>query len=290
MNSLGTLRHAMQQRLAAASFAPSRREATLLLSHVLGLREAQILAYPERVITPQEERQLESLMRRRLAGEPMAYLLGEREFYGRPFSVDSRVLIPRPETEHLVEAALMLDLPATPRIVDVGTGSGCIALTLALERPDARVVAIDRSMGALAVAQRNRRLLTADPGASDLTGRTTFIRADMADGIRGSGIDLLVSNPPYVDPADGPSLSPEVTVYEPASALFAADQGRAAISQLLDTAQRLRPGTMTLIEIGYGQADWLRAAIGDHPRLRLDRLIEDYAQIPRVAVIRAVGT
>ncbi len=279
----------MQERLAEASFAPSRREATLLLGHILGLREAQIFAYPERLVTPDEQRRLEILMRRRLAGEPMAYLLGEREFYGRPFFVDRRVLIPRPETEHLVEAALALDLPETPRIIDIGTGSGCIALTLALERPDARVVATDRSLDALAVARRNQALLAAG-SRSALAGRTTFVRADMAQGIRSRGIDLLVSNPPYIDPAEEPSLSPEVTDYEPASALFAAERGRAAIRQLLGTAQRLRPGTMTLIEIGYDQADWLREAVTNHPPLRLDRLIEDYARIPRVAVIRAVGT
>ncbi len=292
MTSLGALLKATRQRLARAPFAPSSREALLLLAHVLDVREAQILAYPERAVTPTQAQHLERLLTRRLNGEPMAYLLGEREFYGRPFAVDSRVLIPRPETEHLVEAALALDLPPRAQVVDMGTGSGCIALTLALERPDLRVLAIDRSLGALVVARDNRARLAdpAHPGKSNLNHRVTLAQADRVRPVRLARVDLLVSNPPYVDPADRPALSTEVTDHEPATALFAEDRGCAMIAHLLDHARHLRSGTPTVIEIGYGQGEWLRGAIDARPELRLEQLIDDYAGIPRTAVIRAEAT
>src|SRR4029079_11845729 len=132
-------------RLAATSFGAPPREALLLLGHVLGLSEAQALARGDSDVPARAEARFRELLERRLTGEPAAYLMGEREFYGRPFFVDSRVLIPRPETEHVVEEALAASLPKRPRILDVGTGSGCLAVTLALEIPGSCVVATDLS-------------------------------------------------------------------------------------------------------------------------------------------------
>jgi len=199
-------------RLAATSFGAPAREASLLLGRVLGLSEAQILAHGEREVPDEAAERFRHLLERRLTGEPTAYLFGEREFYGRSFQVDPRVLIPRPETEHLVEAALTEPLPDRPWILDVGTGSGILAVTLALESPEARVVATDVSPGALAVALANARHL----GVRD---RVFPVGADLARGLDLGRFDLVVSNPPYIDWSDAPTLSP-------GAILFAEDRRR----------------------------------------------------------------
>jgi release factor glutamine methyltransferase len=223
-------------------------------------------------------RRFEELLERRLAGEPVAYLVGEREFYGRPFTVDRRVLIPRPETEHLVEAALALELPEAPRVLDVGAGSGCIAVTLALELPAARVVASDVSLGAL-------RVLRANVERHGVGGRVDAIACDLARALRLDRFDLVVSNPPYIDPAERSRLSPEVVDFEPAEALFAPDSGRAFLERLLDAALESRPGTPLLVEIGYDQSDWLATAVSQRPGLALRDVVRDYGGILRTAVL-----
>src|SRR3954471_4523721 len=186
---------------AVTQCGSTTREARLLLGHVLGLSEARVIARQETEVPPETERRFRDLLARRLTGEPVAYLIGEREFWGRPFAVDSRVLIPRPETEHVVEVALQERLPERPWVLDVGTGSGILAVTLALEIPGARTVATDLSPGALAVAAQNARRL----GAT-----VRLVRTDLTAGLDLARFDLVVSNPPYIDPEDAPSLSPEV--------------------------------------------------------------------------------
>lgn len=276
-STIGDLLADGRRRLATTSFDAPPREAALILGHVLGLSEAQILARRDDTVAEDDGRRFESLLARRLRGEPIAYLFGEREFYGRDFVVDDRVLIPRPETEHLIEAALDLDLPPRPIIVDVGTGSGIIAVTLALEIRDARTVAVDVELDALRVAAVNRDRHDA---------RVALLRADVLAGIDLARIDLLVSNPPYVAPEALPTLSPEVHAFEPHAALFAPDSGRAVLDRLLDAAERLRPGTPTLLEIGHDQGAWLRSAIDRRTCLRLDAMIRDYAGIERTAIVR----
>lgn len=233
-------------RLKAASFKPSPREALLLAGRVLGLSEAQVLARGGEQVPDDAAAELEALLSRRLAGEPVAYLLGEREFYGRVFAVDDRVLIPRPETEHLVEAALALPLPPEPCILDLGTGSGILAVTLAAELPRARVVATDLSPAALAVAAGNARR----HGVSE---RLRYIAADWTPCFRRPSFDLVVSNPPYVPHEDAPRLSPEVRDFEPAAALFAGEAGLAEIRRLLAAATALPEGAFFAFEIGDGQ-------------------------------------
>lgn len=268
-----------RQRLAGAEHQPSTREAALLLGHVLGLGEANVLARGEQEVAEGERERFEGLLERRLSGEPAAYLLGEREFYGRPFAVDSRVLIPRPETEHLVEAALALDLGEAPWILDVGTGSGAIAVTLALELPDARVVASDLSMGALRVAAANA-------GRHGVAGRVLAVRGDLAAPLSLGRFDLVVSNPPYIDPEEGPSLSPEVRDFEPSEALFAPEQGRGVVARLLEASKDLRPGTPMLLEIGYDQSEWLYRTIDERRGLELVDIRRDYGGVPRSALLR----
>lgn len=243
---------------------------------MLGLSEAQLLARPERPVTAVERARFVGLLERRLTGEPVAYLLGEREFYGRTFAVDRRVLIPRPETEHLVEAALGLALPPRPRLLDVGTGSGCIAVTLALELPAARVVASDLSPAALAVAAGNARRL----GAS----RVRLVAADRGTALVLEAFDLVVSNPPYIDPADAAGLSPEIVDHEPHRALFAPGRGDAVLADLIEEAARLRPGARLLLEIGHRQLPAVRRLAAPGP-LHLTAIVDDYAGIPRVVAL-----
>jgi release factor glutamine methyltransferase len=265
-------------RLTTAPFKPPRREAILLLGHALGLSEAQVLARGGDEVPAAAAERFTELLNRRLTGEPVAYLLGEKEFYGRPFWVDGRVLIPRPETEHVAAAALELPLPPTPRILDIGTGSGCLAVTLALELPQARVVAADISPGAVAVARRNARRHRVD-------GRVAFAAADLDQGIDLGRFDLVVSNPPYVDEAVEPWLSTEVRDFEPHVALFAAARGDAVLLRLFQAARRLRAGSWLLLEMGSGQFESLEPHLQTET-LELREVRPDYAGIPRVLVFR----
>jgi release factor glutamine methyltransferase len=264
-------------RLAATPFGAPAREASLILGRVLGLSEAQVLAHGEREVPFEAAEQFRGLLERRLAGEPAAYLFGKREFYGRSFQVDPRVLIPRPETEHLVEAALETPLPDRPWILDVGTGSGILPITLALEIPGARVVATDISVGALAVASENARRL-------DVRDRVFPVGADLARGLDLGRFDLVVSNPPYVDWSDAPTLSPEVYNFEPHVALFAPGSGDSLYARLFSETAGLRSGIRLLVEIGYGQLDAVRrhaSASG----LQVPGVRQDYAGIPRVVIL-----
>jgi release factor glutamine methyltransferase len=268
-----------RRRLAAAPFAPSTREAALLLGHVLGWSEAQVLARGDRQAPATAAARFAALLERRLRGEPVAYLTGEREFWGRPFLVDRRVLIPRPETEHLVEAALAAPLGAAPRVLDVGTGSGCLAVTLALELPAARVVACDLSPAALAVAAANAR-------RHGVEGRVALVACDLVAALRLEAFDLVVSNPPYVDPAAAASLSTEVVDHEPAIALFAPASGRQALARLVGAAATsLAPGARMMLEVGHDQATEV-AEHGTASGLQSEGVTKDLAGIPRVVRLR----
>ena len=278
MPTLDQLLAEARPRLAATAFGAPPREAALLLGKLLGFSEAQVLAHGEREVPEEAAERFRSLLERRLTGEPVAYLLGERELYGRTFAVDSRVLIPRPETEHVVEEALAAPLPERPWILDVGTGSGILAVTLALEIPGARTVGTDVSPGALAVASGNARR----HGVAD---RARFLGADLAHGLDLSRFDLVVSNPPYVDAADAPSLSPEVVGFEPAVALFAPGSGDSVLARLFALlGSGLRPGIRAIVEIGFGQVEAARRH-AEASGLHFAGSRPDYAGIPRVVVL-----
>ena len=278
MPTIGHLLAEARPRLAATPFGAPTREALLLLGHVLGLSEARLLARPDDEVPPEAERRFRELLARRLTGEPVAYLLNEREFFGRPFWVDSRVLIPRPETEHVVEEALKEALPPAPWILDVGTGSGCLAVTLALELPGSRVVATDLSPGALAVAARNARRL----GAAD---RIALVRTDLTAGLDLSRFDLAVSNPPYVDRSEIPEISLEVCDFEPHLALFPPGVGDTALARLFARCAELRSGIALVVEIGRGQLDAVRRH-AEASGLEIAAVRDDYSGIPRVVVLR----
>lgn len=278
MPTISQLLAEARPRLAATAFGAPPREAALLLGWLLGLSEAQILAHGEREVPEETAERFRSLLERRLTGEPVAYLLGEREFYGRPFAVDPRVLIPRPETEHVVEEALAVSLPERPWILDVGTGSGILPVTLALEIPGARTVGTDVSPGALAVASGNARR----HGVAD---RARFLGADLAHGLDLSRFDLVVSNPPYIDAGDAPSLSPEVVNFEPHVALFAPGSGDSVLARLFSLlGVGLRPGIRAIVEIGFGQVEAARRH-AEASGLHFAGVRHDYAGIPRVVVL-----
>jgi release factor glutamine methyltransferase len=266
-----------KERLRTAPHAPLPREAHLLLAHVLGRGEVEILAHDDEEAPPEPARRFLDLVERRRHGEPIAYLTGSREFYGRPFRVDPRVLIPRPESEHVVDAALALRLPEEPTVLDLGTGSGCLAVTLALELPGARVVAVDASPAALAIARRNASELGA-------AGRIALLAAHWAGPLRLDRIDLVVSNPPYIGLREAKELSPEITSYEPRLALFAAERGLAGYRGLLASLAGLRQGVPVVCELGRGQEDAVRA-LAVAAGFRHLRTIDDYSGISRVVVV-----
>lgn len=229
-------------------------DARLLLQHVLGVEHAFVIAHPERVLDESEQREFTTLAARRAAGEPIAYLIGWREFYGRRLRVDASVLIPRPETELLVELALeRLPRDAARSVLDLGTGSGCIAITLGLERASIGVVAIDASPAALAIARDNACALGAD--------RVRFVQGDWCDPLANERFDMIVANPPYVAHAD-PHLEQGDLRFEPRGALAAGPDGLACIRRIVaGAAAHMQPGAWLLFEHGYDHGERCRALL-----------------------------
>ena len=260
------------------SFSPSPREVSLILGHLLEWTEAEVLARDHRELNPETTTLFEDLLQKRLQGEPIAYLLGQKEFWGRTFRVDSRVLIPRPETEHLVERALALALPADSHILDLGTGSGCLGITLALERPQSRITAVDRSIPALVVAQGNANLL----GAHNVD----FLAGDWTQSVHLERYDLVVANPPYIDTGAEPHISLEVRNFEPYEALFAPDRGMRAYRRLLESIDSLPPQTLCLLEIGADQGTLIQE-LAQSLGWRVLCIHQDLAGRDRVVEIRS---
>ncbi len=231
----------------------ARLEARVLATHAWNVAPAWLIAHDTDTPDPSARTRFETLLARRLAGEPVAYLSGRREFYGRTFEVGPAVLIPRPETERLVELTLERLPPGAPlSVLDLGTGSGCIAITLALERPLARVTAVDRSSAALAVARRNADILNAT---------VEFLDSDWFAALAGRRFDLIVANPPYVASGD-PHLNQGDLRFEPASALAAGSDGLADLRTLAAAAPaHLLPGGWLLLEHGWNQAGAVRSLL-----------------------------
>jgi release factor glutamine methyltransferase len=226
-------------------------ETRILLAHALKLSRVQLITQSERAVDADEARLLSSLFQRRLNGEPIAYLVGEREFYGLPFHVTPDVLIPRPETELLVELALER-LPPRGRVLDMGTGSGAIAVAIGCTRPDAKVTALDLSHAALSVARRN----AARNGTSVM-----FLESDWFSALSDDAFDLIVANPPYIVDND-PHLSRGDLRFEPLSALTDHADGLSALHAIVDGApQYLAADGWLLMEHGYDQAAAVRALL-----------------------------
>lgn len=244
--------------LREAGIEDARAEARWLLCHLLHMTESSLLAWPDAVIPVIQAEHARHAVRRRAGHEPFAYVVGEREFYGRSFVVDRRVLVPRPETEILIEEALRVlgerRGASTPLVVDVGTGSGAIACTLALEAPTARVVACDVSADALAVTAINRDRL-------GLGRRLPLVRGSLLSWLR-EPADLVVANLPYIPAARVPTLMPEVANWEPHLALDGGADGLDLVRDLLADALRVvKPGGTILLELDPEQMEPARALL-----------------------------
>jgi len=267
----------------------ARRDAETLVVHVLKMSApdtnlAWLIAHIGEPLAADAAVTFCDLIERRLAGEPIQYITGEAEFYGLPFHVNGDVLIPRPETEHLVEMAIALAQKlrltgAIPelRIVDVGTGSGAIAVALAHALPFAEITATDILPAVLAVAKSN----VARNGFAD---RIRFFEGDLLEPVVGEHFDIVVSNPPYVPESDRATLDVEVRDYEPAQALFAGEDGLAIYRRLIPAAfGALVPGGFVALEIGYGQQEAIHALLAG-AGFRGLAFTEDLQKTPRVAV------
>lgn len=259
--------------------ADARRDAEHLLLHALGMTRAQFLANPTRQLVAEEASRFRQSIDRRLKHEPIQYITGQQEFYGLTFRVTPAVLIPRPETELLVEAVLAHFKTHTGplRIADVGTGSGAIAIALARHLPQAEITALDLSPQALAVAESNAR-------EHGLTQRIRFVESDLlAQPITQlHSFDAIVSNPPYVPLADMPELHPQVRDYEPAMALFAGATGLDVYRRIIPQARDvLQPGGLLALEIGHDQRESLAALLVGWRNVTF---LDDLQQIPRVAL------
>jgi len=252
----------------------ARRDAELLLQHIVQDQRATFMARWQEKLDNEEEWRYWALINRRFGGEPIQYIVGETEFYGLPIRVTRDVLIPRPETEHLVEKVLELaaNIKAT-KIAEVGTGSGAIAIALAHKMPYARITAADISEPALAVARANAR-------RNEVAIR--FLHGDLLTPVRGK-LDIVVSNPPYVATADRAQLSVEVRDYEPELALFAGDDGLDIYRRLIPAAfDALVPGGYLVLEIGYGQSQAITNLLTSSGFEKIE-FLPDLQGIPRVA-------
>lgn len=258
----------------------ARLNAEWIVGHALGLKRMQLYLQFERVLNESELERIRPLVRRRGKREPLQYILGETEFAGLALKVDPRALIPRPETEYLME--LVLARTRSPgSILDLGTGSGAIALALARHFQEAKVTAVDLSQDALALASENA-------SATGLAGRVRFIHSNWYASLpSGERFDLIVANPPYLTEEEWATSAPEVRAFEPASALASAEEGVADLMQILDgTGDRLQPGGLLAMETGIAHHATLRAR-ADQLGLEMIESLTDLTKRDRYLVARA---
>jgi release factor glutamine methyltransferase len=262
------------QLLDEAGIPVPRLTAEVLLSHALGCERAHLYGHPEEELSDLAWLHYGRYLHERLQGKPTQYITHRQEFYGREFTVGPDVLIPRPETEHVIETVLA-EARGARRLVDVGCGSGAISVTLALEM-SAEVWATDISPVALAVAAGNARKLGA---------QVHFVACDLSSAFDAGTMDLVASNPPYVALRDAPGLQREVRDYEPHVALFAGETGLEIYERLVKEAERvLRPGGALVMELGFKTSEPVSAMLG--PRWQDMRIVPDLAGIPRVLAAR----
>ena len=262
------------ERLTAAHIPSPRLNAETLLMFTLSCDRAYLFAHPERELTSEEIAQYDRALSQRATGIPAQYITGHQEFWGMDFIVGPAVLIPRPETEHLIETILPRARPLLrPRIVDVGTGSGCIAVALARELPEAEVHATDISAAALEVARANA-------ARHQIGGRIQFREADLLEGLEAGPFDFVVSNPPYVGESEEDGVQLEVRKFEPRQAVFAGTTGLEVIQRLVPQAyHRLKPGGWLVMEISGTIATGVTALFQEWEQFSI---ASDLQGIPRV--------
>lgn len=275
--------------LEQAGIDSAGQEAFWILEHVLGLPAHHVVADRDRLLSHAELLAAKGLVERRVSREPLQYILGTQEFCGLEFNVNPAVLIPRPETELLVEyVAQRIPVGRQATIVDACTGSGCIAVAIAQQRPRAQVIATDLSNPSLDVARLNAT-------RHAVSERITWLEGDLLGPLANreleGGIDVIVSNPPYISEADWATLQPEVRLFEPRGALVAGPRGTELQERLLQEAgQYLSPGGALIMEIGSGQAHTVRRIVDEIPGYRFHRLVYDAAGLERVVIVERVGT
>ncbi len=286
--TLGEVIAEARQLLEQAGIESAAQEALWIVEHVLRLPVHHVLTNQDRVLSLTELTATRGLLARRVGREPLQYILGTQEFCGLEFHVNPAVLIPRPETELLVEyVAQRIPAEREATIVDVCTGSGCIAVAIARLRPRARVIATDLSSPSLNVARQNAM-------RHEVGERITWLEGDLLrplveKGLEGR-IDVIVSNPPYIAETDWATLQPEVRLFEPRGALVAGPQGTELHERLLQEAGRyLSPGGALIMEIGAGQARAMRGIVEQMPGYRFHRLVYDEAGLERVVIIEQAG-
>jgi len=271
-----------RRRFRAAGIPPDEAalDARLLAQHLLGWDAARLMTHGDEPASSEFHREYENLVTRRAGREPLAYITGCREFWNLDIEVTPAVLIPRPETELLIEAALeQFERTQAIRVLDVCTGSGCLAVGLGREFAHADIIASDISEDALAVARRNIE-------RHGLSPRVQCRCADLLDGIAGP-FDLIVSNPPYVPTTQVKSLQPEVREFEPPAALFAGEDGMQIVRRLLkQAADALAPEGILIFEFGVDQEPFVGNALSRVPSLTLLELKHDLQDIPRAAVVQ----
>jgi release factor glutamine methyltransferase len=268
-----------RRRLVAAGFPAeiAAVDADVLARHVLGWDMARLFARGREPAPDGFEPVFDAAITRRALREPVAYIVGTREFWGRDFTVTHATLVPRPETELIVEEALRILPSGSPTIIDIGTGTGCLAISLAAERPDARAFATDISHEALLVAAANAR-------SHQVQDRVRLVQCDLAEALNFQA-DLVVSNPPYVPDQSTATLPADVRNYEPATALFGGPDGLRVIERLLArTPALLAPGAAFIVEFGYGQEDSVRAA-AEREGWTVQRVLHDLQDIARTVVL-----
>lgn len=279
-SSIGKIVGEATAALQTAEITEPRREAVSLLMHTLDVDRSFVIAHADRELSVSEIQRFREFVARRASREPLQYITGVQQFFNLHFEVTPDVLIPRPETELIVETALDL-LPTTevPIIADVGTGSGCIAISLLHEMPSARAVGIDISSNALAVARRN-----AD--RHGVIGRFALAQADGLSAFPQQIFSAIVSNPPYIPAKEIDSLQPEVRDHEPLSALVAGDDGLSHIRVLVQgAAHSLQASGYLIFEVGFDQSNAVQALV-DLKTWELVRIKNDLQNIPRVFVLR----
>jgi release factor glutamine methyltransferase len=260
----------------------ARLESEVLLAHVLTCPRIELIARSLEVPADADRARFRELIKRRVEGWPVAYLVGTKEFYLLKFEVSPAVLVPRPETETLVMESLRLLNPLKgPTVLDLGTGSGCIAVSIAHQKKDARVTATDISPDALDVAKRNAE----KHGVAD---RVTFLQGDLFAPVpAGAAFDLVVSNPPYVTPAELAALSPDVREHEPRLALDGGPDGLAFYRRIASgIGPLLKPGGSLLVEIGATQDEAVRAILGERAELDVRPTLRDGNKLPRVVTAK----
>lgn len=251
------------------------REASSLLQFVLGRDRTFLIAHPEYELVGNEEKRFNEAVRRRSAREPFHHITGTKEFYGLEFLVSADVLIPRPETEMLVEAATDRLANAGKYFCEIGVGSGCIAVSILKNVPASSAIGLEISPAAIAVAEKNAALHSVED-------RLEIRRSDLFASLGDERFDLIVTNPPYIPAADLAGLQPEVELFEPNAALTDGGNGLSLISAIIDNSPRfLHPGGTLLIEIGFGQADAVGQML-DSSRFRRWEIVPDLQQIPRM--------